>query len=309
MLDIIGIGDADVDIMIHVDHIPSHDEKVRGSLMGLFPGGIIANFCCAASTFGAKAGAVCKVGQDSYGQIALQDLKNRGVDTAGMVVDPGAQTYFSVVHLDNTGEKALTVVVTSGFLPKKEDLDFEYIRSAKRVHMTTLDLDLVDFVGQALKGSDVKLSLDIEGTASKADWETWKRVLGCIDTAFPNEAGLAALCKTTDIQKGAQMLLNCGVKTVVVTCGAKGVKIFEKGVSFEHPIFPVEVKDTTGAGDCFNAVYLSCLTKGWPMEKAAKYASAAAAISVSAVGSRTAQPTLQQVETFIAERELGSHAN
>ena len=80
MLDIIGVGDTNVDVMIRVPHIASHDEKVRGQLLGNFPGGIIGNFCCAAAAFGAKAGAVCKVGMDGYGELAKSDLQRRGVD-------------------------------------------------------------------------------------------------------------------------------------------------------------------------------------------------------------------------------------
>ena len=75
MLDIIGVGDTNVDVMIRVPHIASHDEKVRGQLLGNFPGGIIGNFCCAAAAFGAKAGAVCKVGMDDYGELAKSDLR------------------------------------------------------------------------------------------------------------------------------------------------------------------------------------------------------------------------------------------
>lgn len=88
MLDIIGVGDTNVDVMIRVPRIASHDEKVRGQLLGNFPGGIIGNFCCAAAAFGAKAGAVCKVGMDDYGELAKSDLQRRGVDISHMVVDP-----------------------------------------------------------------------------------------------------------------------------------------------------------------------------------------------------------------------------
>ena len=123
MLDIIGVGDTNVDVMIRVPHIASHDEKVRGQLLGNFPGGIIGNFCCAAAAFGAKAGVVCKVGMDGYGELAKSDLQRRGVDISHMVVDPACETYFCMVLLDDTGEKALTIVETSGFLPKPEEDD------------------------------------------------------------------------------------------------------------------------------------------------------------------------------------------
>ncbi len=193
MLDIIGIGDTNVDIMIRAPHIPSHDEKVRGQLIGYYPEGITANFCSTAAKLGEKVGAICKVGADAYGKIALEDLVARGVDTSHMVVDDTCQTYFCVVLLDDSGEKALTIVETSGFLKRKEELDLDYIRSAKRVHMTMLNLDLVEYVAEALEGSPAKLSLDIEATAAGATPAQWDRILRRVEIAFPNEAGWDAI--------------------------------------------------------------------------------------------------------------------
>ena len=63
MFDIIGVGDADIDIMLKVDHIPGHDEKVLGQMLGKFPGGMVANYLSAAAAFGAKCGAVVSVGE------------------------------------------------------------------------------------------------------------------------------------------------------------------------------------------------------------------------------------------------------
>lgn len=301
-MDIIGIGDTDVDLMIQVDHVPAHDEKVRGTLVGKFAGGVIGNFCSAAAALGAKTGVVAKVGCDEYGDICLRDFKSRGIDTAGMVVDALAETYFSIVHLDETGEKALTIVQTSGFLPNREELDMDYVRKARYVHMTTLDVALADHVFEQLKGDACVRSLDIEPTASDADREIWKRLLRNVDIAFPNEAGLAALTQATDIRTGAEALLDAGVKTVVVTCGASGVRIFEKGYYHEQPVFSVEVKDSTGAGDCFNAAFITSLLNNRTLAQSAKYASAAAAISIGFVGAREGLPSHEQVMRFLHDR-------
>ncbi|MCL2367878.1 MAG: carbohydrate kinase family protein [Oscillospiraceae bacterium] len=302
-LDIIGLGDTNVDLMIRVDHLPQHDEKVRGKLVGRFAGGIIGNFCCAASTAGARVGAVCKVGTDDFGRICLDDFTRRGVDISRMVIDSGAETYFCIVHLDGSGEKALTIVETSGLLPRFEEVDLDYLKTAQYVHTTTLGMELVDPVAAALKGSGVQVSLDIEATASKVPLAVWKRVLGNTAIAIPNQAGLAALTGEEDEARGAKILLDWGAEMVVVTCGAKGVKVFMGDDRFEHPAYPVTVVDTTGAGDCFNGFFLSCLSKQIPLEQAVKYASAAAAISIGQVGARAALPTMEQVEQFIWERE------
>jgi len=306
MLDIIGVGDTNIDLVIKVDHIPTHDEKVRGELLGKFPGGVTGNFCCAAARFGATTGVVAKIGNDEFGRLCLEDFIQRGINVDGMVQKNDVDTYFCVVHLDHTGEKALTIIQTSGFLPKKEEVNLAYVRNAKFVHMTTLDVDLVDYVFSNLADSSCRFSLDIEATASSAMVETWERIFGRLDVAFPNQAGLAALTKTNDIQAGAQILLDQGVKMVVVTCGALGVKIFKQDYVFENPIFAVEVKDSTGAGDCFNAVFIACQARDWPIERSAKYASAAAAMTIREVGARVGLPTEQEVAAFL--REQGDQA-
>jgi sugar/nucleoside kinase (ribokinase family) len=302
VLDIIGIGDTNVDLIVKVNHIPTHDEKVRGTLLGKFPGGIIGNFCAAAARFGAATGIVTKLGKDEYGDLCLGDFVRRGIDVTGLIQKESVDTYFCVIHLDHTGEKALTIVQTSGFLPSKEEIDLEYVRKARYVHMTTLDVDLANHVFVHLEGSECIRSLDIEATASKVVSKTWKSVLSKLDIAFPNLAGLQALTGQHDSAKGAQYLLDRGVKTVVVTCGSQGVRIYADQYYYEHPIYPVKVRDTTGAGDCFNAVFIACLSKDWPIERAAKYASAAAAISIQSVGAREGLPTCHAVESFLRNR-------
>jgi ribokinase len=302
VLDIIGIGDTNVDLIVKVDHIPAHDEKVRGTLVGKYPGGIIGNFSAAAAKFGAATGVVTKLGKDEYGDLCLRDFIRRGIDVTGLIQKEGVDTYFCVIHLDHTGEKALTIVQTSGFLPNKEEIDLEHVRKAKYVHMTTLDVDLANHVFGHLEDSECICSLDIEATASKVASETWESVLSKLDIAFPNLAGLQALTGQHDSEKGARYLLDRGVKTVAVTCGSQGVRIYRDQYYFEHPIYSVDVKDTTGAGDCFNAVFIACLSKDWPIERAARYASAAAAISIQSVGAREGLPTCYEVESFLRNR-------
>jgi len=302
MLDIIGIGDTNIDLIIKVDHIPGYDEKVKGELLGRFPGGVVGNFCCAAAKFGAFTGIVAKIGNDEYGKLCKEDFICRGVDIRGLIKKDNVETYFCVIHLDHTGEKALTVVETSGFLPKKDEIDLDYVRNARYVHMTTLDVELADYVFNLLEGSRCFLSLDIEATASKAGSSTWENILSKLDIAFPNAAGLAALTNTQDIDEGAQFLLDRGVKMVVVTRGAQGVNIFKQGFYFEHPVYQVDVKDTTGAGDCFNAVFITCLSKNWSVEISAKYASAAAAISIQTIGARGGLPSCDEVTEFLKKR-------
>lgn len=299
MFDIVGLGDSDVDLMIAVDHLAGHDEKVRGRLLGKYPGGIVANFCCAAARFGARTGIITTVGDDEFGRLSVEDLERFGVDTGGLVVKRGEETYFCVVLLDETGEKALTIVQTSTLVPRKEDVDLRYATQTEYLHLPSLDLELAGYVAGKAREAGVKVSLDIEPTAARAGMVVWEEILRHSYVLFPNEAGLAALMGHDDLDCGARALLEMGPRLVVVTCGAKGVRIFAADQEFTVPAFKVAVQDTTGAGDCFNAVFLAGLVKGWGLPRAARYASAAAALSIQQVGARTGLPTLAEVEEFL----------
>ena len=297
MLDIIGVGDASVDLIIKVDHLPGHDEKVRGELLGKYPGGIIANFCCAASRFGAKTGIVTTVGDDDFGRIAIRGLAEFGVDQGGLVVKEGEPTYFGVIQLDSTGEKALVVVETPLLVPSIEDVDVDYLNNARYVHLTSLDLELAKFVASSVN-NDVRVSIDIEPTADSGGLDFWEDVLRKLHIFSLNEAGLKALVRCEDICKGAKTLLDYGPQIVVITSGADGVDVFSGDDHFHVPAFKVPVVDTTGAGDCFNAVFLSGLVKGWDLVKAVNYANAAAALSIQHVGARTGLPTEAVTRSF-----------
>ncbi|MFW5891055.1 MAG: carbohydrate kinase family protein, partial [bacterium] len=145
MYDIIGIGDSDVDLMIKVTKNPKRDEKVRGELLGKFPGGIIGNFCCAASRFGAKTSIATVLGNDEYGNMNLESFKNFGVNTDSVIIN-NKDTYFCVVHLDSSGEKALTLVETENLTPEISDIDIELLKQTRFIHLTSLDFKLAEFV-------------------------------------------------------------------------------------------------------------------------------------------------------------------
>jgi sugar/nucleoside kinase (ribokinase family) len=95
--DVLGVGDADVDLFLGVERLPGRDEKVMGEYLGEHPGGVVANFCCAASRLGARTALVTVVGEDRYGKMAVADLEAHDVDTSLVKVRLGGITYFCVV--------------------------------------------------------------------------------------------------------------------------------------------------------------------------------------------------------------------
>lgn len=304
-MDIVGIGDSDVDLVIEVDHLPAPDEKVRGTLLGKYPGGVVANFCCAASRVGAKTGIVTTVGDDAFGDMARRSLEEFGVDTEGLVVHENSDTYFCVVHLDSSGEKALTIVETPNLVPSVEDLNIDYIQQARFAHLSSLGIDLARHL-LSIESLNPKLSLDMESTAEGRGFEDWKSVLEHTYIVFLNEQGLIDLFDSEQRRTSARKLLEIGPEIVVITRGSRGVEVHREGGEFSLNAHEVPIQDTTGAGDCFNALFLSGLTRGWELRRCARRANAGAAMSIQEVGARSALPTPEQIDRFLGDRNESS---
>lgn len=304
MPDIVGLGDSSVDLFIEVDHIAGHDEKVRGHLLSKQPGGIIGNFCCAAARFGSSTGIVTTVGDDEFGRSCREDYRHFGVEITNLVVRENEATYFCVVFLDASGEKALTIVQTPLLMPQIKDIDLAYLRRARYLHLPSLSLEVAYYVVHALKDHQTGVSIDIEPTADGASISEWEDVLRYVAIVFINDQSLRPLFGSDDADACARRLLELGVGTVAMTSGARGGAVYTRDESFRYPAFLVPVKDATGAGDCFSAVFLSGLNLGWDLRRSARFASAAAAMSVREVGARAGLPTLADIERFLQEAEV-----
>ncbi|WP_158587642.1 carbohydrate kinase family protein [Neobacillus notoginsengisoli] len=303
-MDIIGIGESGVDILVKVDRIPSRGEKSRGEEIGRFPGGIIGNFCSAVANHGIDCGIVSVVGDDENGEISLSDYKSRGIDVSNIAVKKGGKTFYCIVFIDKSGEKTLTAVVTPLISPAVEDIDFAYLKQAKYVHMTSMDYTLSEHVVHNLITSGTKISIDYEAHAENGGFDNWKTILKHVNTLFVNEGGMANLFPDEDVEAAATRLLGLGIEQVVLTCGAEGGIVFTEEKTVRFAAYKVrEIKDTTGAGDCFNAAFLSAQLKGKSLEEAVNYASASSAIAIQYVGARTGLPTEQQVEEFLIQRK------
>jgi ribokinase len=121
----------------------------------------------------------------------------------------------------------------------------------------------------------------------------------------PNETEAAFyLGGTAAPEEAAKRLLEMGLKGVVLKRGAEGAYVAVAGgkAAWVKP-FPVQALDTVAAGDCFNGAFAVALLEGNDPWAAARFASAAAAISVTRRGAQASMPTRAEVERFLAERE------
>ena len=306
--DILGVGDADIDLMVAVKNFPEAGQKSSGRIIGSFPGGMVANFLSAAAKFGGKCLGVLCVGDDAFGQKTLADLSVRGIDVSSSVIRPGESTYFTTTCLAPDGEKRMILCFGGAIYPAPDEVPDQALASARYVQMTGSHTKLTIPVAARAKKLGTKVSFDLERLQSPMDEETKAQLLSLSDIVFPNEEGLHSYTGCDSVEEGARKLLKMGPEIVVVTKGADGAEVFTDGFHCSVPAFQVEVADTTGAGDTFNGVFLASLCKGYPLDSCLLLASAAAAIQITAVGARTMLPTEEEVWGFLRERGLSPSA-
>lgn len=299
-LDVLAIGGAAVDTVITLDHLPAHDEKVLGKLAGHLPGGPSGNFACAASRLGLRVAVLAEVGDDEPGRLIVADFQRHGVDTSLIQVIDGAASNFTIGLIDPSGEKAMVVVPMLADEPPL-DIVARVLPRTRLLYGMPHDRERFDALIQIAHESGAEVMIDVERTILSANPDLARFLDGIDIVSFNEESFIAATGENPSIE-GACRLLQYGPHTVVVTRGARGALAVTKDEAAEAPGFRVEVVDTTGASDTFNAAFARALLSGKPLGDGVRFANAAAALSVTGLGPRGRLPDENEVEAFLRTR-------
>jgi ribokinase len=298
---IVVVGSVTMDMVTLTPRIPRTGETVIGTGFGTTPGGKGANQAVAAARLGYPVEMVGKVGRDVYGPALLDNLARAGVGTATMEKTDGSSG-LAPIFLSESGENAIVVVpgangkVDSAFVDRHADL----IRSAGMVLcQLELPLETVSHVIAMCAEAGVPVMLDPAPAATLPD-PVWSQVAWFT----PNETEAAFyLGETLSAEEGAEQLLVRGLKGVVLKRGGEGSYVAVAGGKAAWvPAFKVEAIDTVGAGDCFNGAFAVALLEGQDPWAAARFASAAAGISVTRRGAQASMPSRAEVEDFLSKQ-------
>jgi ribokinase len=245
---------------------------------------------------------VGKVGRDVYGPALLDNLSSAGVNIDAMEQVDGASG-LAPIFLAESGENAIVIVPGSNGKVDAATVNRHaaLIRSAGMV-LCQLELPIPTtcHVLALCAEAGVPLMLDPAPAATLPD-EAWERIAWFT----PNETEAAFyLGGELEPEEGAKRLLDRGLEGVVLKRGGEGSYVALAGgeAGWVQP-FPVQVVDTVGAGDCFNGAFAVGLLEGLEPFAAARFASAAAAISVSRRGAQASMPTRAEVDAFLIQQK------
>ena len=300
MKNICVIGSLNMDLVVNVDKMPKPGQTIIGSNFKEVPGGKGANQAVAMARLNGNVSMIGKVGEDGFGQTLINSLKNDKVDTTYIKTTKGA-TGVALITVDKNAQNSIVVSPGANFEVKEEDID-NNIEAIKNSDIVVLQLETpLNTIKYALKKSKElnKYTILNPAPALKLDDEIIKNV----DLLTPNETELEIISGVSieteeDIQKAAQIMIEKGVKELIVTLGSKGSLYINKEKSIFKKAYKVEAVDTTAAGDSYTAALAVALSKDKNIEEAMDFASKVGALSVLKEGAQSSLPTLEDVENF-----------
>jgi ribokinase len=301
------IGSIIADLAVRTPRVPDVGENLLAESFSIGPGGKGANAAVAVARAGAEAVLVGRIGDDDFGRMELSHLHREGVDVASVGVDPEVATGVAVIMIDADGEN--TILVVNG---ANDHVSAEAVRQGLEPHQDTLDGILINFeipesaVAAAVQWGQarcVPIVVDAGPPRSYAP-ATWG---GCT-ILTPNTLETATLVgypipDDPAAVQAARQLLQAGPQAVVLKLGGRGALLLTEETEVHVPAFPVDVVDTTGAGDAFSAALTIAVAEGLPLREAARRANAAGALTVTRFGTMTAMPTRQEIDAFLAHRQ------
>jgi sugar/nucleoside kinase (ribokinase family) len=261
--------------------------------------GIVAHNLAA---LGTRVGFCSKVGSDSMGKIALERLADAGVDVSRVQhASDGTKTGLTVILQHGRWRNILTYLGTIAQL-KYEDLDFEYLSSARHFHLCSFYLQAslrprIPELFQRLKSAGLTISLDTNDDPEGTWGGGLQEALRYVDVFLPNEREAKQAAGTESLDEAVAKLSQL-VGTVVVKLGAKGSLARRGKEEFKSTGVKVDVVDPVGAGDSFDAGFVSQYVKGAPLAECLRAGNLAGAYSTTLAGGTEAFRDRERRERF-----------
>jgi sugar/nucleoside kinase (ribokinase family) len=294
-LDVVGIGNALVDVLTHEDDafLDAHglvkgamtlidtdraEELYRAMGPGIeMSGGSVGNSIAGIASFGGRAGYLGRVFADQLGAVFAHDLRSQGVVFDCPAATDGPPTGRSLIIVTPDAQRTMNTYLGASEFFCPNDVDAELVRSAQVTFLEGYLFDRPESMDAYWKASEIATEAGRKVALTLSDLFCVQRhhedflplVRERIDILFANESEACVLWGCDD-----------------VTLGARGSVIVAGNETHEVPAHPVEVVDTTGAGDLYAAGFLYGYTAGQSLPECGRLASLAASEVISHIGAR-----------------------
>lgn len=292
--DVGGLGFCSVDYLCIVPHIPL-DEKVEIIQSLAQGGGPSATATVAAARLGASATFIGAIGDDDRGEAILKGFNKEGVNTDHIQKKTGRESPVAFCWIEKeSGKRSITWSKGNSMPLDPSWIDPELIASFRLLHLDGHNTDAAIKAALIAKENGVIVSLDA-GTIVPGI----EKLVELSDICIASKPFSLKFTGEDDPMKAARKLNNANKLISSVTWGENGVFSVAGQREIFKEAFPVNVVDTTGAGDVFHGAFAFAVIRGWSMENAISFASATAALKCTMFGGRTGIPTTPVVIEFL----------
>ncbi len=293
------IGSSNTDMVIKTSRFPSPGETIIGGQFLMNQGGKGANQAVAAKRLGGTVSFFGKIGNDIFGQQAIKQMKDEGIEVNKMVADTQNSSGVALITINADGENSIVVAPGSNGSLSSSDINesFSQIEEAEIVLLQLeIPLETVVYVAEFANKIGKKVVLNPAPATGLPD-----SLLKSLFMITPNETEaemLTGVCIKDEesASQAATKLKEKGVEVVIITMGALGAFVLSNDYTGMVNSPRVKAIDTTAAGDTFNGALMVALSEGVKLKKAVEFACKAASIAVTRIGAQSSIPYKNEIQ-------------
>ena len=308
---ILVVGSFVMDLIVSAERFPSSGESVIGFDFRTAPGGKGANQAVQAARLGADVTMVGKVGNDSFGKELIESAEASGINITHIITTAEAPSAIGNVQLETSnGKTSNRIIVVPGANMKITLDDISFLKDdIAKFEIVMLQLEIPMEIN--LKIAEYAYNHNVPVMLNSAPYMPIpEKLFTYLTYISPNEheaADMTGIKITDDVtaRKAAELILQKGVKNVIITLGSKGAILLNKEEYIQSPCVPdIDVKDPTAAGDSFVSAFCTALCSGATHEQALQFANYTAAITVSEMGAQPSLPNRDSVLNLMKNRGI-----
>ena len=301
MRKIVVIGSSNTDLIAKVNDFPKTGETIKGISYFQAMGGKGANQALAIHRLGGDVKFITSMGKDSNGLNSLEYYKEEKLDVSLSLIVDNTPSGVAMIWVDEKGENSIVIIsganemLSSGYI---HEIEKEILKADLIVMQMEIPYDTVKTVCNIAYEHNKQILLNV-APARKLDADIIKKITILVVNETEAETISGEVIEDIGEEAIVDKILALGVKTVILTLGKRGCILKNEQIYLREPAFTVKTVDTTAAGDTFCGALVAGLSKGYSWNEILKFASAAAAISVTRMGAQPSIPTESEVRTFI----------
>lgn len=299
---IVVIGSSNIDLIMKMDHLPAKGETVTDADFLQVYGGKGANQAVAAARAGGNVVFISCVGEDAYTPKMVQNYKDDGIDISCVFKEKNISSGHALIMIGDAGNNYISVAPGANYklTPEKIDEAIPLFDDAAVIVMQyEIQEETIKYVIDLANKKSVPVLWNV---APARDFDL--SYIPKVNILVLNEVEAGFLTQQQveneeDAENAAKILIDRGVEKVIITLGSQGAFVMTKDEKVRVPSYKVDAVDSTAAGDTFCGTFAVALVEDRSLEECLKFASAAAAISVTRLGAQPSAPKRNEIYEFL----------